>query len=562
MACVLRNPVVQSELELALDGIVDSQLEQLRQRIEARQVEKSIELFDKLSSTELLHEIGVYHAELLAQNEELQSALVKENDTALANRALFDEAPVAYFLVTVNGDVEDANRLGKELLEKSKSRQVRSLDRIYDVDSYQFGMWLLNWKLEPLSLKYTASGAWHQLSKAKYSNDRILISITDTTELISSRDRYQDALYQLKQERSKLLQSVAIVGHELRTPLSSMKMMMDEQNITSIEPYGRDLSSIAEHLLGVLDDLNSILDPSNERHITVRSEIPYALVERVLSSMRFLFDKHGFRTKLSSDEQGSKHFNIPAQALRQIVTNLVKNAAVHSEGTEIRISLWVDSDRLTHRPVLHIQVADDGVGLSPDELKRVFEAFERGSTVGKGSGLGLHVCKQIAHRLGGSITAKSSPEDGTRMLLSLPISYVGAEDDMDLQQRLRAQLESKHVLLADDDRFQRMLMTKYLEQMGAKVTQVADGAEALSVLSNQAFDLLVSDLNMPKKDGLDVLRELAQQDKRMDSIIVTGGTDPDTLRRLKMLGAIEVLHKPVDANRIAQALLRKQSGGI
>ena len=149
------------------------------------------------------------------------------------------------------------------------------------------------------------------------------------------------------------------------------------------------------------------------------------------------------------------------------------------------------------------------------------------------------------------------------MILTVPVAEVESEsvvDQASLDQRLRAQLESKSVLLADDDRFQRMLMTKYLEQMGAKVTQVGDGAEALTELSANVFDLLVSDLNMPKKDGLDVLRELALYEKRMDAIIVTGGTDPDTLRRLKTLGAIEVLHKPVDAKKIAQVLLEKQLG--
>ncbi len=99
-----------------------------------------------------------------------------------------------------------------------------------------------------------------------------------------------------------------------------------------------------------------------------------------------------------------------------------------------------------------------------------------------------------------------------------------------------------------------MLLKKYLESLGAVVAEVEDGAVALEVLEQQEFDLLVSDLNMPNLDGLDLLRELRLIGKRLDSLIVTGGTDPDTLQRLKSLGAIDVLHKPVTAADIAQTV--------
>ena len=94
-------------------------------------------------------------------------------------------------------------------------------------------------------------------------------------------------------------------------------------------------------------------------------------------------------------------------------------------------------------------------------------------------------------------------------------------------------------------------MKKYLESLGAVVAEVEDGAVALEVLEQQEFDLLVSDLNMPNLDGLDLLRELRLIGKRLDSLIVTGGTDPDTRQRLKSLGAIDVLYKPVTAADIA-----------
>ena len=534
---------------------MNNRFEELRRRIERAGIETPDDRFVKLSPDELVHEISVYHAELLAQNEELEEAAVFAQDQAAANRALFEAAPVAYFIATERGEIERANEAGTELLREFDFSIGSSLASLYaDIDS-RFGVWLLNWTdAAPKSLRVKQTERWHQLTKARFTDDRVLITVTDITELLRSRERYQDTAAKLKQERAKLMQGLAVLAHELRTPLASMRMMMDEQKIASQEPYGSSLVSSTEHVLNVLDDLQVILDPNESKHYARRVESPYALAERVMTSLRFVFKEHNIATKLAADKYAARGYEVPVQAVRQILTNLLKNAAIHSEGSQIRIKLSID-DPDSDRPSLIMQVTDDGVGMDQESLESMFGVFERGDKHRNGTGLGLYASRQIAISLGGRLIANSIPGQGATFLVQLPVKQAQIDADaVTKAEQVESALNGARILLADDDQFQRMLLKKYLESLGAAVTEAEDGSVALEVAEQQEFDLLVSDLNMPNLDGLELLRELRLSGKRLDSLIVTGGTDPDTRQRLKSLGAIGVLHKPVTATDIAQTV--------
>lgn len=539
--------------------MVKSRFEELRKRIEDASIDAASEQFVELSSEQLFHEVSVYHAELLAQNEELESALVASDEQARANKALFNAAPVGYFIVNEAGDIEQANTIALAHMERVGVRLGSSLSDLFSDSSSRFRLWLLDWKLnEPRQLRVKTTECWQQLTKARYDDDRILITTTDITELLVSRERYQEALTEMKRDRSVLNQGLAVMAHELRTPLTSMLMMLEEQRVANLSPHGESIVHSAEHIANVIDDLQVILDPAETKQFALRNESPFNVVERVVTSLRFIFQEQGVRTLLDNDSHSASAYALPVQAIRQILTNLLKNAAIHSQGSEVRIHIAVDSAD-TDSPVLSIQVVDDGQGIEPSVLNRVFDAFERGESDASGSGLELYVSRKIATTLGGQLLARSTPADGTRFVLRLPISP--AQDELQAAakaQRLRSMLEGKRVLLADDDQFQRVLMKRYIEQMGAEVVAVEDGAAALSTITSDSFDLLVSDLNMPNVDGLELLRELRIAGVKQPSIIVTGGTDLDTKQRLKKLGALAVLHKPVKATDIAEVLLKSE----
>ena len=541
--------------------MINKSFDDLRERVESYIDDSTANQFSDLRPKELLHELSVYHAELLAQNEELQHALNVAEQQSSANRALFEAAPIGYFILSPKGDIEQANENATRLMLSAKASIGQSFSEVFNEPNSRLAFWLFDWGSESsseLQIKFKAFRL--QLTKARYLSDRILITVTDTTELAVSRERYQSALTEMKRDRAKLLQGLAVMGHELRTPLTSMLMMLEEQQVQELEPYGNSILNSAEHIANVLDDLQVMLDPSESKQFALREESPYALAERVITSLRFVFEEHHIKTKINSDKHGSRQYLIPVQAIRQILTNLLKNAAIHSHAAEVRVRLTVE-DPDSDTPHLVMQVADNGAGIPKAKMDSIFSAFERGDSNEIGTGLGLFVSRQIATTLGGKIFVKSEPNDGARFFVSIPISRAqGSEQLVSKAQHLRSMLENKSVLLADDDQFQRMLMKKYLQSMGAQVTDVADGAEALTLVTADSFDLLVSDLNMPNIDGLDLLRELRVNAIELPSIIATGGTDPDTKQRLIGLGALAVLTKPVKAADIAEVLAERSLG--
>ena len=534
--------------------MTDKGFEELRRRIDQADAMGFKELFEHLGNDQLLHELSVYHAELLAQNEDLKSARDAAEEQAIANNALFESAPAAYFVLTSQGFIERFNKHAEDQMRQASAELGDSLIDLYAVGSDDLRLWLLDWKHNrPRILRFRQTEQWHQLIKERYSEDRTLITVSDITEVVESRDRYQEALAQLKQEKSKLMQGLAVLGHELRTPLASLKMMLNEQGVAGVKPYGDDILASTDHLLNVLDDLQTILDPSEVKESSLRTLSPYTLTERVITSLRFLFKENNIRVHVTGDEHSAFDYAVPGQAVRQIITNLLKNAAIHSTGTEVRVKIWIDEIEAKH-PWLRIQVVDNGKGMSKEQVDTLFGAFERGDTESEGSGLGLFVCRQLATQLGGRLALQSQEGVGSRFVLELPISKVNSESQQGGED-LGDALEHKKVLLADDDQFQRMLMSKYLESMGAEVTGVADGKGALEALQLGTFDLLVSDLNMPVMDGVQLMSEINAREINVATIFVTGGTDPQTKERLLKLGALDLILKPVHAQQIAQAYL-------
>ena len=535
--------------------MLDSRFEQLRRRILEAEATSSAELFEKLSPAELLHELSVYHAELLAQYEDLETANAEADQRAVENHALFRAAPLAFFVITAQAEIEQANELGEELMRSRGVRIGGKFTKLFPHELSDLKLWLTQGQGPSPKIIQSDRTTWYQLHRENFSDDRLLITLTDTSEIVESRARYRDALAQLKGEQAKLMQSLAIVAHELRTPLASLNVMLEEQKVADLEPYGEAISSSAEHLQHVLDDLQMILSPDQDSHSSHRVESPYALAERVVTSLRFLFTEQLVRVTLNGDERSSEKYQLPAQAIRQILTNLLKNAALHSRGTEVRVNLSVtELDEASYR--LTIQVVDNGEGIPEAAREQIFEAYGRSETSADGMGLGLYVSQRLAKEHSGRLALQSEVGVGSRFVLELPIHSAPNSDIENPADKISftKALAGKHILVVDDDQFQRMLLGKYLEALGASTASADNGDTALALIQDGTFDALVSDLNMPGMDGFGLLRALRDQGESIATIIVTGGIDEATRQRLLKLGALGVLIKPVHAHQIAKLI--------
>ena len=268
---------------------------------------------------------------------------------------------------------------------------------------------------------------------------------------------------------------------------------------------------------------------------------------------------HGFDLELQLPENRTELFSFHTQALRQSTTNLVKNAALHSGGTRILVTLTL-TPRSVDRATLSLRVEDDGQGI-PDHLRdSVFEAFKRGDTQADGSGLGLFIVNNMADLMGGTLTYSQSSMGGAAFELSLPIFRAEAEQpDTSHQPAERLSLDGLRVLFAEDDAMLRMLTTKLLTKAGAQVDGYENGRLALEAFSPEKYDLVITDLMMPELNGHELTRAIRMQSKEVIIIAVTAAVLGAETEQFNREGANLVLPKPITTANLIEALTELKS---
>ncbi|MCB9529126.1 MAG: PAS domain S-box protein [Myxococcales bacterium] len=262
---------------------------------------------------------------------------------------------------------------------------------------------------------------------------------------------------------------------------------------------------------------------------------------------------------------------IDAVQLEQVLVNLVVNARdALPEGGTVTLRLAeesLDAERaralgMLQGPACRIDVEDDGVGMPPEVRERIFEPFFTTKASGRGTGLGLSICRQILRSRGGEIEVQSAPGQGTRVSLWLPRSRERAEPRATTAPLHELPTGKERILLAEDVDELRHVWQRLLGRLGYRVDAVADGVEASERLdAGQRYDLLVSDVVMPRLGGL----ALAQRFRALHEkapILLVSAYPGEALDRaaLARIGAV-LLRKPIDGTEIARRLRALLDGG-
>ena len=249
--------------------------------------------------------------------------------------------------------------------------------------------------------------------------------------------------------------------------------------------------------------------------------------------------------------------------IRQILFNLLSNACKFTQsGT---VELTATSEIGADGDFVKFQVKDSGIGMSPEQVSRVFEAFAQAdaSTTRKygGTGLGLAITKKFCEMLGGSIDVESELGKGTTFTVRLPRRASGEAQVAPIAVSSASQSPSRqtigHVLVIDDDPVIQDLMKSFLTREGYKVTLAESGQAGLLSAREAKPDVITLDIAMPGMDGWSVLSAL-KNDPDLQEIPVVILTMADSKNLGYALGATEYLMKPIDRDRMA-AVLRKYS---
>ena len=251
--------------------------------------------------------------------------------------------------------------------------------------------------------------------------------------------------------------------------------------------------------------------------------------------------------------------------LNRIVMNLCTNAAyaMREQGGILEVSLEnedISKEKLNGffilRPgrYLKLTVKDNGTGISPDILERIFEPYFTTKKFGEGTGLGLSTIHGIVKNYGGSITVESEAGRGTTFYVYLPVTATG---DSDMENRKTdIPKGTEHILIVDDEKSAVNSMRETLERLGYKVTPRTSSIEALETFRNdpEVFDLVITDMTMPNMTGKELVIEIKKSRPDMAIILCTGFSDQISREGAKELGIDAFIMKPIIRSEIANSI--------
>ncbi len=356
---------------------------------------------------------------------------------------------------------------------------------------------------------------------------------------------------------------LAMLGHELRNPLSAITTAAQVLRIRPDGPAAANAQQVlqrqAVHLTRLVDDLLDASRVSLGKIELHRRPLDLtALVDRVASQVVAGSPKHRLDMRLEAAWVSGDDTR-----LEQIVTNLLSNAVRYSpDGGVIRLQLARSADAVC------LTVRDEGIGMDLELLHRVFDLFvqgERGAARSQGGlGIGLTLAHRLALLHAGQLEAHSDGEGrGSTITLTLPAIESPAESDSVTTSDVSGQAGPLAVLLVDDNDDGRAMLREWLEAAGHRVTEAADGLQALDRAATGAFDAALIDIGLPGMDGLQVARRIRGMGPRfaqMPLIAITGYGAPQDRARSLAAGFDLHLVKPIDGPALLdelQALLQR-----
>jgi signal transduction histidine kinase/CheY-like chemotaxis protein len=401
------------------------------------------------------------------------------------------------------------------------------------------------------------------IEAVKLSEERRVQLESAHHELAEARDAALEAT-RLKSE------FLANMSHELRTPLNAIigysEILAEDAEDSGREDELSDLQKIrsaGKHLLALINDvldLSKIEAGKMEVHLETFEVSP--MLQEVVSTITPLVTKSDNRLEVRRAEGlGTLHADLTK--VRQALFNLLSNACKFTSGGII--TLAVVRDKVDGADWLRFAVSDTGVGISPEQMKKLFQAFSQAdsSTSKKygGTGLGLLLSRRFCQTMGGDITVESTPGVGSTFTIHLPADGMAPKTatmprtEGNLAAATTSAKGLPTVLVIDDDGATRELMQRFLDQQGLHMVAAASGEEGLRLARELRPAVITLDVLMPGMDGWAVLTAL-KADPELAPIPVIMATFVDEKNMGFALGATDFLTKPINREYLAQLLKR------
>jgi len=502
---------------------------------------------------------------------------IQESEQRL--RVIAEAAPMAVLIVTFDdGIIRYANQRFREMFEvKGSSALGLQAKTLYADPQHReriIGALTERGHVEGMEMLFKRAGGeefWALMSSQRVQFEGRPAMITGLAD-ISDRKRMEGELHKAiwvsEQATRAKSDFLASMSHELRTPLNAIigysEILFEDAQSAERESEMADLRKIQDagkHLLGLIDnilDLSKIEAGKMTLYLETFELRP--MIDSVAATVTPLAKKASNALVVNcADEVGSIHSDLTK--VRQILFNLLSNACKFTRNGTITLTARRDTNKAVDW--IEFQVRDTGIGMTPDQQAKVFEAFTQADasttrTYG-GTGLGLAITKSFSRLMGGDVALTSEAGKGTIFTIRLPaVTRAASDTAVSGTERSEAPqvTEPEHapiVLVVDDDPDARELLRRHLQRGGYAVRVAANGEEAMQLARTLQPDVVTLDVMMPRMDGWAVLSAM-KEDAELAEIPVIMATIVDNQSIGFSLGAADYLIKPIDRDRLVRAV--------
>ncbi len=361
---------------------------------------------------------------------------------------------------------------------------------------------------------------------------------------------------------------LANMSHEIRTPLNGIVGVVNLLNQTNLsekqKTYLNAITSSSNQLMGIIND---VLDLAKIDADKLELDCTDFNIEDLFQSVVAVFEMKCIEKQINLEwfieSRIPKFLNGDPVRLNQIIYNLLGNAIKFTEKGGILLQVELLSSTSDDVSIL-IRISDTGIGMDEQALNMVFEAFTQAedhmSRKFGGTGLGLTIVKKIVEIHGGEISVKSQPEQGTSFELVLPFKKCKEIHSLTNSNEpvFQEELECFRILLVEDNKVNQMVTKDNLEAFKVVVTIAENGKDALELLKDEIFDLILMDMQMPILDGYQTMRAIRNSEdlilKQIPIIALTANAIDAEIKKCFDCGADDYLSKPFKPNVLIEKI--------